>query len=296
MIRKKRKAILIVPPNGKGVRTIRIPQGIIIFFAVLLCCGFAGYFIPFNNFTLDVVETNQKRNLDEQNKRLVSAIRPMRKFLENLDNEIDKLEQKKQKIAKILGIAGPAIQSENRSKNEKASLLSLDNLMSVVAKDYSLFSTIAASNGKPPASAYFDVIPVIKPVVDSMFTGMRFGMTKDPFTDYSKMHYGMDFFLPRGSPIIATASGIVGKVEDGRMWGRRILINHAHGFSTVYAHLGTVEVFAGKKVKKGDEIATAGLSGLSTGVHVHYEIWHNGKAENPEEYFFPLLLARADVP
>jgi murein DD-endopeptidase MepM/ murein hydrolase activator NlpD len=129
-----------------------------------------------------------------------------------------------------------------------------------------------------------------------MFVGMRFGNTKDPFTDFTKMHFGIDFFLSRGAPIIATASGIVAKVEDGKMWGKRIFINHAYGFSTVYAHLGNVQVFAGKKVKKGDQIAIAGLSGLSTGVHVHYEIWHNGKAENPEDYFFPVILVDASAP
>ncbi|HEX7510744.1 MAG TPA: M23 family metallopeptidase [Chitinivibrionales bacterium] len=290
MSKKKQKAVLIVPPGGKGIATIRIPQSMLIVFAVLLCCGFAGYFIPFNSFSVDVVETNKKNNLDEQNKRLISAIRPMRRFLENLDNEIEKLDQKKQKISRMLGIVPTGVSPVNQSKSAQASQLNLDNLLPVVSKEYALFASIAQL-GAHPSEGYFDVIPVIKPVIDSFFVGMRFGKNKDPFTDFSKMHYGMDFFVSRGSPVIATASGVVVKVEDSRMWGKRITINHAHGFSTVYAHLGAVAAFAGKKVKKGDPIASAGLSGLSTGVHIHYEIWHNGKAENPEDYFFPQFAA-----
>jgi len=293
MRKKKQKAVLIVPPGGKGIRTIRIPQSVLFLVGLLLVGGFAGYFIPFNSFTVDVVETNRKNNLDEQNKRLISSIRPMRRFLENLDNEIEKLDQKKQKISRMLGIAPPGGQEDGRSKNVKSSQLNLDNLLPVVAHQYSLFSTIAQSGVKGAEGGYFDLIPVIRPVVDSTFVGMRFGKNKDPFTDFSKMHYGIDFFVARGSPVIATASGVVAKVEDSRMWGRRIVINHAYGFSTVYAHLGAVEAFAGKKVKKGDQIATAGLSGLSTGVHVHYEILRSGKAENPEEYFFPQFASAA---
>ncbi len=289
---RKNKAILIMPPTGKGITTIRLPVGIIIFSCILLCCGFAGYFIPFNSFTMDVVEINRKHNLDDQNKRLVSAIRPMRKFLENLDKEIDKLGQKKEKISRLAGVTLSGMEGEDRPKNVRASLVSLDSLMSTAAANYSLFSNVATLNGAAPQGA-FDAIPMIKPVIDNYFVGARFGKCKDPFTNYSKMHYGIDFFMARGAPVIATASGTVTKVEDGKMWGRRISITHPHGFSTVYAHVGSIEVFVGKKVKKGEQIAAAGLSGLTTGVHVHYEIWHNGKAENPEDYFFPEAIAAA---
>jgi murein DD-endopeptidase MepM/ murein hydrolase activator NlpD len=287
MIGKKHKEIIIVPPGGKGVRIVHVPRGLIVFFLILIFCGFAGYFIPFNNFTLDVVEKNQKHNLDEQNKRLLSEIRPTRKYLENLDNEIVKLEQKKQKISSIIGINVTDNPGESRPKNVKPSILTLDELISLVTKEYELFSSVSSFSDKISGKTCFDAIPVIKPVVSNSFTGARFGKCKDPFTGYIKMHYGIDFFVTQGTPVIATASGVVTKVEDGRMWGRRIFISHDHGFSTVYAHLGNVVALPGKKVKKGEQIATVGISGLSTGIHVHYEIWHNGKAENPEEYFFP---------
>jgi Peptidase family M23 len=284
---RKRKAILIVPPNGSGIRNIRVPGWVFIILIILICCGFAGYFIPFNNFTLDVVEKNQKRNLDDQNKKLISYIRPMRKFLDNLGDRVEGLERKKSKVSAMMGIGETGHRDNVRSHTLTPSLLSLDDLTDLVIKNYSLFSRAAESNKMQGESAYFDNIPIIKPVLDSALIAARFGTENDPFTESSKMHLGIDFIASRGAPVIATASGTVARVEDGRMWGHRIFINHGHGFATVYAHLGTVDAFAGKKVKKGDQVGTAGLSGLTTGVHVHYELWHDGKPINPEEYFFP---------
>ncbi len=286
---RKHKAILIVPPNSSGIRNIRIPRWVFIFLIVLICCGFAGYFIPFNSFTLDVVEKNQNRNLDDQNKKLFSYIRPMRKFLDNLSEKVEGLERKKLKVSAMMGIGETGHRGNVRSNNLKVSLLSLDDLTELVIKNYSLFSSVAESNEMQGGKAYFDDIPMIKPVLDSALIAARFGKEKDPFTETSKMHLGIDFIASRGAPVIATASGIVARVEDGRIWGRRIVINHSHGFASVYAHLGTVDAFAGKKVKKGEQIGTAGLSGLTTGVHVHYEVWRDGKPVNPEEYFFPAL-------
>jgi Membrane proteins related to metalloendopeptidases len=286
---RKRKAILIVPPNGSGIRNIRIPGWVFIFLIFLICCGFAGYFIPFNSFTLDVVETNQKRNLDDQNKKLFSYIRPMRKFLENLGEKVEGLEREKLKVSAMMGIGETGHRSNVRTQNIKASFLSLDELTDLVIHTYALFSSVAESNKVHGEKAYFDDIPIIKPVLDSALIAARFGKEKDPFSETIKMHLGTDFIVSRGAPVIATASGTVARVEDSRMWGRRIFINHSHGFTSVYAHLGTIDAFAGKKVKKGEQIGTAGLSGLTTGVHVHYELWRDGKPENPEEYFFPAV-------
>jgi murein DD-endopeptidase MepM/ murein hydrolase activator NlpD len=291
MKHKKHKTILIVPPSGSGIRNIGVPTWVFIVLSILIALGFAGYFIPFNNFTLDVVEKNQKRNLDDQNNRLLSYVRPMRKFFDNLGDKVEGLERKKLKISSMLGIGGGENKHVKKSKALKPALLSLDELTGIVVSNYALFSGVAQANKEHGEKAYFDEVPIIKPVLDSALIAARFGKEKDPFTESTKMHYGIDFIASRGAPVVATASGVVSRVEDGRVWGHRIFVTHAHGFETVYAHLGSVETFVGKKVKKGDQIGAAGLSGLTTGVHIHYEIWHNGRPENPEDYFFPEFAA-----
>jgi murein DD-endopeptidase MepM/ murein hydrolase activator NlpD len=284
---RKHRGILVFPPGSGKVKTIHIPRSILIVFGCVVVVGFAGYFIPFNNLSLDVLEKNQKRNLDDQNKSLLQAIRPMRRYLENLGDEIDKLERKKQKITRVLGGEQALAREDKPAETKKSSSLSLDELVLFVSWNHDLFSRVAQSNLQNPEKAYFDGIPVILPVWDNPLVSIRFGRERDPFTQYDKMHYGIDLIAPRGAAVIATASGVVSKVEDSRVWGKRIIITHPYGFSTVYAHLGTTEVFSGKKLKKGDRIGTVGLSGLTTGMHVHYEVWRNGKPENPEAYIFP---------
>lgn len=132
----------------------------------------------------------------------------------------------------------------------------------------------------------FNTVPVIPPIsVDDLFTQERgFGSFKDPFTGRITAHNGLDFAAAIGTPVIATANGYVKSVEEHRFWGKRIVIQHKSNFKTYYAHLGTISVRQGKKVKKGDTIGTVGESGLSTGPHVHYELYHKDKAVDPERY------------
>ena len=73
------------------------------------------------------------------------------------------------------------------------------------------------------------------------------------------------------------------------MWGKRIVIDHIAGFSTVYAHLGSIMVTAHKQVKRGEQIGTIGVSGMTTEPHVHYEVWRNGEVVDPGELFFPSI-------
>jgi len=134
----------------------------------------------------------------------------------------------------------------------------------------------------------FDTIPVCRPVASSRSVlTRRFGMTIDPFTSKPKMHYGVDIAAETGAPIIATAAGVITQVDVDQVWGKRVTITHGRGFRTLYAHIGTVKAVKGRTVARGEEIGTVGASGLTTGPHLHYEIWHLDKQENPEDFFFP---------
>ena len=89
-----------------------------------------------------VVEKNQNRNLDDQNKKLFSYIHPMRKFLDNLSDKVEGLERKKLKVSAMMGIGETDHRGNVRSNNLKVSLLSLDDLTELVLKNYSLFSSV----------------------------------------------------------------------------------------------------------------------------------------------------------
>lgn len=128
-------------------------------------------------------------------------------------------------------------------------------------------------------------IPSIRPVKGGVISG--FGMRFHPILKYRKMHTGLDFQAPMGTPIYATADGVIktaGRSQGG--YGVNINIDHGYGYESKYAHLSKLRVKAGQKVKRGDMIGLTGNSGLSKGPHLHYEILKDGKKIDPIDYFY----------
>jgi murein DD-endopeptidase MepM/ murein hydrolase activator NlpD len=95
------------------------------------------------------------------------------------------------------------------------------------------------------------------------------------------MHAGTDFAAAYGTPIHATADGVVTFVGWSSGYGRLIKVQHAFGIETRYAHLAQMRVSVGQKVSRGDQIGDMGNSGRSTGTHLHYEVRIGGNAVNP---------------
>ncbi len=110
-----------------------------------------------------------------------------------------------------------------------------------------------------------------------------FGMRRHPVLRYTRMHKGVDFAAPRGTPIKAAGNGIVEKKGGAGGYGNYIKIRHANGYKTAYAHMLRYApgIKSGKRVRQGQVIGYVGSTGRSTGYHLHYEVWVNGKAVNP---------------
>jgi murein DD-endopeptidase MepM/ murein hydrolase activator NlpD len=112
-----------------------------------------------------------------------------------------------------------------------------------------------------------------------------FGMKYDPFTGYKRFHGGLDISNKTGTPVYATADGVVSfGGNTGGDLGRMITVNHGYGYKTRYGHLNKVKVQRGQKVRRGDMIGLMGSTGYSTGPHLHYEVLVNDKRVNPLEY------------
>ena len=132
-------------------------------------------------------------------------------------------------------------------------------------------------------------IPAIPPVVPdrSIYRlSSSFGFRSDPFTGRSKRHTGVDFALKPGNPIYATGDGVVEKVKfEFFGYGNQVLIDHGFGYKTRYAHMKSINVVEGMKVKRGECIGESGNSGRSSGPHLHYEVIYKDKHINPANYF-----------
>jgi murein DD-endopeptidase MepM/ murein hydrolase activator NlpD len=116
-----------------------------------------------------------------------------------------------------------------------------------------------------------------------------YGWRRHPILGYSKMHTGVDWAAPRGTPIYAAGTGVVEKAEWEGGYGRYIRVRHAYGYETAYGHMSAFArgIHAGSKVRQGQLIGYVGSTGLSTGAHVHYEILVNGRFVDPNRIKLP---------
>ena len=115
-------------------------------------------------------------------------------------------------------------------------------------------------------------------------TTSGFGVRFDPFNHRPALHQGQDFAGPLGTPIRATAPGVVSFAGVRSGYGNTVEIDHGGGFKTRYAHLQGFTVNVGERVAIGQRIGAMGSTGRSTGVHLHYEIWVNGRPQNPARF------------
>ena len=137
-------------------------------------------------------------------------------------------------------------------------------------------------------------IPAIQPVNNEELTRMAsgYGWRSDPFTKARKMHWGMDFTAPRGTPIYATGDGVVKRADNRASgFGKHIRIDHGYGYLTIYAHLSKYNVKRGQKVKRGDLIGFVGSTGRSEAPHLHYEVWKDKQKINPINFYYGSLSA-----
>ena len=132
-------------------------------------------------------------------------------------------------------------------------------------------------------------IPAIQPVTNRNLRSMAsgFGYRLHPIYKTYKMHTGIDFTAPTGTPIYATGNGRVVPAPDGASgYGNHVVIDHGFGYKTLYAHMYKSKVKMGQRIKRGQLIGYVGNTGLSSGPHLHYEVMKNGKKINPINYFF----------
>jgi len=119
--------------------------------------------------------------------------------------------------------------------------------------------------------------------VEGQITG-SFGERIDPFNGEGAFHSGVDISAEVGSPVIAPADGVVTYADFLGGYGRAVMVDHGHGISTRYGHLAAFAVAAGQQIHRGDTIGYVGLSGRSTGPHLHYEVRINDTPVNPYKY------------
>ncbi|MEP6615200.1 MAG: M23 family metallopeptidase [Ginsengibacter sp.] len=283
---------LVTPLRVKLLRFFGFIAAALVTALILVSIAFR--FIPSPEAKLAKLEYRQmKENYDA----LISQVKTMQQqmaTLESRDNQVyrsifeanplpdsarAKLTEQNKEVEKV------AAMNEGKLGNELAK--TLNNLNARIQYQFTSYSDIEKlikNQGEKLAS-----IPAIQPVsnrdLDRLASG--FGMRIDPVYGTPKMHKGLDFTAPQGTPIYATGNGVVtesGFSEGG--YGNHVVINHGYGYETLYGHMVRVKVRNGQRVKRGELIGWVGSSGKSTGPHCHYEVHINGVEVDPVYFFY----------
>ncbi len=224
--------------------------------------------------------------------------------LQKLQQQMNELEKRDNNIYRSIFEADPVPDSarikEMENKKEldliagmddndltKSIATSLNNLIMRTAYEDRSYNEIEelVKNKEVMLAATPAIQPVSNKDLNRIASG--FGYRIDPVYKTVKMHAGLDFTAPQGTPIYATANGTVTTSgNSGNGYGNHVIINHGYGYETLYGHMVRVKSHRGEKVKRGQVIGYVGSTGKSTGPHCHYEVHKNGKPLDPVYFFY----------
>jgi murein DD-endopeptidase MepM/ murein hydrolase activator NlpD len=176
---------------------------------------------------------------------------------------------------------------------------SLDRLYALRETALSGVATQALTSGLAPTSRLTDWVnlanaPTLWPIMGRITSS--FGERTDPFAgDEGEFHRGIDIAAPTGTPIHATGDAVVASAGWGSGYGREVILDHGHGITTRYAHMASITVVPDENVTRGQVIGYVGVSGHTTGAHLHYEVRINDTAVNPHRYMRMTMAQMAET-
>lgn len=243
------------------------------------------------------IEARRKVELMRENYKTLSA------KVKSLESQMDALEHRDNEVYRSIFEANPVPDSarakliEKKKEVEKIQVLDEDDIGKEIASQlnninaraaYQLKSYKEIENLIKNQAAKLASIPAIQPVsnkqLDRIASG--FGYRIHPIYGIAKMHNGLDFTAPTGTPIYATGDGTVDEAGSSESMGNYVKINHGYGYQTVYMHCVRLKVSSGQSVKRGETIGWVGSTGASTGPHCHYEVHVNGTPVDPVYFFY----------
>jgi murein DD-endopeptidase MepM/ murein hydrolase activator NlpD len=255
-------------------------------------------------FAFQFIGSPNEKLLRAQNERLQDRYEDLSDKVKEMEGQMKELEKRDNNVYRSIFEASPipdsarAREIENRielatvegmGNNELFSSLvnTMNNLSSRIKIQSGSYNQVdGLIKNKENLLAH---TPAIQPVSNKELTRIAsgFGYRIDPIYKTTKMHAGIDFTAPSGTPIYATADGTVklaGNTANG--YGNHVVINHGYGYETLYGHMVRVKARPGQQVKRGEVIGWVGSTGKSTGPHCHYEVHKGGNRIDPVYFFY----------
>lgn len=268
-----------------------------ILFWVLI--GVGGYFIAL----LILGTPEDAEDLREENARLQTQYEVLSQRLDKALEVMEDIRQRDDNLYRVMFMADPVSEDVRNATytgtNRYEELENLDNAELVMATTQKM--DMLARKLYIQSKSFDEIVdfyknhedmlrhlPAIQPVSnkDLKRTASGFGYRIHPIYQTRIFHDGMDFSCDIGTPVYATADGVVKNARWERGYGYIVTIDHGYGYETRYAHLKSFNVKRGQKVVRGETIALSGNTGRSSGPHVHYEVLQRGRPVNPANYYF----------
>ena len=292
--------ILIFGHKTSKTRHLRIRKRT--FKVALYVLGFAllsttFFFCDYIQVKKKAFELNRLRNEAQAQK---SQIHFFSSKIEDLEKQLSKLKdfdkkiriianlEKGQEATPFMGMGGPSpsdMREKMKAERDEKGLvqqmkMDVERLQSeAVSREESLSELEKLLQTKKEMLIH---TPSVWPILGWVTSG--FGFRTNPFTGLTQMHEGLDISNKVGTPVLAPADGIISDAGNDWVHGKILVISHGFGMITRYSHLNKFFVGVGQKVKRGERIGEVGMTGKSTGPHLHYEVRLNGIPVNPARY------------
>jgi murein DD-endopeptidase MepM/ murein hydrolase activator NlpD len=302
---RKKISLVILSNSGASVKQFTISKTFLKGFVVICLVAFGVFSYDYYNLKVSsVLSSNNAIQLSSQQEEIIRQRQQIQEFaceISDLKNKLVSLNNFEKKIRIIANIentddrnnlfgVGGSIPEDLDAKiplNRKHNSLiremhdQVDQLQMASANQNQGFESLF-KHLKDQQNLLAST-PAIRPCKGGWKTS-NFGYRISPFTGRREFHKGFDIANRKGTPIVATADGVISFAGKKGLLGNAVYIDHGHGMVTRYGHLDKIIAKRGTRVKRGDKIATMGNTGRSTGPHVHYEIHMNGIPVNPEKY------------
>lgn len=292
---------MYVREDNAGVRTIRVRRVAVLAAGFCIIALLAASVITGVRYAGIRVDSHRMAGLERENEQLRMRLSSFETELDGLKGKMDgnfELQNRARLMASLdplsedvwqVGVGGPEPQLLERELSVADHVFAgLENDLDMLVRQTELQkqSYDEIIRILEEEASMRDCTPSIRPLRGG-FLSSRFGRRMDPFTGRITRHKGVDYFARTGTPVMASADGVITMAKKNGSMGLTVEVNHGNGFKTRYAHLARLHVKRGKRIKRGEILGVVGNTGRSTGPHLHYEVIFRKQHRDPLNYIIP---------
>ncbi|MHB1959314.1 MAG: M23 family metallopeptidase [Acidobacteriaceae bacterium] len=306
---RKRHYIMYVSRDDQGqLRKVPIPMRYAYAFVTAAVVGLFTIAGLAGSYGRMLLKTEQFNRVRSQQQSLRRQYQLLQKDAKQKDIQVASLGSLASEVSALYGLRQSKLNVVKSTASNATNIVSpdTDSYYSSLDRFYVLRDTAlsgvaarALTSGLGPTSTLTDWVnladaPTLWPVAGRITSS--FGERNDPFAgDEGEFHRGIDIAAPTGTAIHATGDAVVASAGWGTGYGREVVLNHGHGITTLYAHMASITVVPGESITRGQVIGYVGVSGHSTGAHLHYEVRINDTAVNPHRYMRMTMAQMAET-